>query len=87
MVRYKTCRQIRLQENNTYLLQSADKKVGEATDINKVLHVYQIYNNLALGRTAHMLGDYKSDIALVGVYLMHIHSVIAQLTILYHIYM
>ena len=29
--------------------------------------VYQIYNHLALGHTALMLGDYKSDIALVGV--------------------
>ena len=81
MVRYKTCHRNRLQENNAYLLQSADKKVGEATDmhqqrfclsgniliITRLLVVYQIYNHLALGPTDLVLGDYKSDIALVGV--------------------
>ena len=29
--------------------------------------LYQIYNHLALGPTVLMLGDYKSDIALVDV--------------------
>ena len=28
----------------------------------------RIYNHLALGPTAHILGDYKFDIALVGCY-------------------
>ena len=80
MVRYKTCCRHRLQENNAYLLQNEDRKVGEATDINKgfvfreiilyliitrVLVLYQIYNHLALGPMALGLGDYKSDIALV----------------------
>ena len=31
-----------------------------------MLHVYQIYNHLAIKPTALVLGDYKSDIALVG---------------------
>ena len=35
MVRYKTCHRHRLQENNAYLLQSEDRKVGEARDTNK----------------------------------------------------
>ena len=34
---------IALQENNTYLLQSADKKVGEASDINKGFVFRDIY--------------------------------------------
>ena len=43
VVRYKTCRRNRLQENNAYLLQSADKKVGEASDINKGFVFREIY--------------------------------------------
>ena len=42
-VRYGTCRRNRLQENNAYLLQSADKKVGEASDINKGFVFHDIY--------------------------------------------
>ena len=40
---HKTCRRNRLQENNAYLLQSADKKVGEASDINKGFVFHEIY--------------------------------------------
>ena len=43
VVRYKTCCRHRLQENNAYLLQSEDRKVGEATDINKGFVFREIY--------------------------------------------
>ena len=43
IVRYKTCRRNRLQKNNAYLLQSAYKKVGEASDINKGFVFRKIY--------------------------------------------
>ena len=43
VVRYKTCRRHRLQENNAYLLQSEDRKVGEAIDINKSFVFREIY--------------------------------------------
>ena len=46
VVRYKTCHQHRLQENNTYLLQSEDRKVEEAKDINKGFRKYINYNTL-----------------------------------------
>ena len=65
-VRYSTCHRNRLQENNAYLLQSADKKVGEASDINKgfVFHdIYWLYP-----------GDYISDIALVPGYNLYIYT-------------
>ena len=42
-MRYKICHQHRLQENNAYLLQSEDRKVGEATDINKGFVFWEIY--------------------------------------------
>ena len=35
--------------------------------ITRLLVLYQIYNHLALGPMDLVLGDYKSDIALVGV--------------------
>ena len=35
--------------------------------------LYQIYNHLALGPTAIVLGDYKSDIALVGCYNLYLN--------------
>ena len=35
--------------------------------------LYQNYNHLALGHTAFVLGDYKSDIALVGCYNLYIY--------------
>ena len=50
--------------------------LGKATDINKDFvfgkyinysMLYQIYNHLALGPTALVLSDYKSNAALVGV--------------------
>ena len=44
MVRYKTCHQHRLQENNAYLLKSADRKVKEATDITKDLSFRKYYD-------------------------------------------
>ena len=37
------CHRKRLQENNAYLVQSADKKVGEASDINKGFVFREIY--------------------------------------------
>ena len=40
---------------------------GNILIITCLLAVYQIYNHLALGPTPLVLGDYKSDIALVGV--------------------
>ena len=96
MVRYKTCCRNRLQENNAYLLQSEDRKVGEATDINKglslsgniliitrLLVLYQIYNHLALGPTALGLGDYKSDIELVGCYNIYIYIIVYIYTYIY----
>ena len=43
VVRYKTCCRNRLQENNAYLLQSANKKVGETSDINKGFVFREIY--------------------------------------------
>ena len=43
VVRHKTCCRHRLQENNAYLLQSEDRKVGEATDINKGFVFREIY--------------------------------------------
>ena len=36
------------------------------TIITRLLVLYQIYNHLTFGPMAFMLGDYKSDIALVG---------------------
>ena len=42
-VRYSTWRRNRLQENNAYPLQSADKKVGEASDIKKGFVFRDIY--------------------------------------------
>ena len=35
---------LRLQENNTYLLQSEDRKVGEATEGFVFLEIYQLHN-------------------------------------------
>ena len=46
MVRYTTCRQNRLQENSAYLFQGADKKVGEATDINKYINKARAISDL-----------------------------------------
>ena len=40
---WSTCRRNRLQENNAYLLRSADKKVGEASDINKGFIFREVY--------------------------------------------
>ena len=34
--------------------------------------LYEIYNHLALGPTTLVLGDYKSDIGLVGCYNLYI---------------
>ena len=43
MIRDKTCRRHRLQENNAYLLQSEDRNIREATDINKGFVFWEIY--------------------------------------------
>ena len=43
VIRDKTCRRHRLQENNAYILQSEDRKVGEATDISKGFVSWEIY--------------------------------------------
>ena len=98
MVRYKTSRRNRLQENNAYLFQSADKKVGEASDINKgfvvreiiliitrLLVLYQFYNHLALGPTALVLGDYSSHIALEQSYNLYIYNYIIYNYNIYYI--
>ena len=69
-----------IQENNVYLLQSENRKAGEATDIYKGFifpeiyylqhahscYIYQIYNDVTLVPMALVLSNYKSDIALVG---------------------
>ena len=47
--------------------------------MTRLLVLYQNYNHLARGPMALVLGDYKSDIALVGCYNLYIY-------ILYYIY-
>ena len=46
---------------------------GNILIITHLLVLYQNYNHLALGPTALVLGDYKSDIALVGCYNLYIY--------------
>ena len=47
--------------------------------------LYQIYNHLALGPMARGVGDYKSDIALVGCYNIYI-CVIYNIYYIHYIY-
>ena len=51
--------------------------------ITCLLVLYQIYNHLALGPTALVLSDYKSDIALVACYNVYVYIYIYRCIYIY----